>query len=43
MRISSLNRLPHSFHAAGTNGRLDLSAHPAAQPTVRAVHGRDHA
>ena len=25
MRMSSLDRLPHSFHAAGTNGRLDLS------------------
>ena len=25
MRTSSLDKLPNSFHAAGTNGRLDLS------------------
>ena len=43
--MSRSDKLSNGFHAAGTNGRLYLSlpgAHPAAQPTVRAVHGWDY-
>ena len=42
--MSSLDKLSNDFHAAGTNGRLDLSLpgeHPAARPTVHAVHDID--
>ena len=43
--MSSSDKLSNSFHAAGTNGRLDLvcpGVHPAAQPTVHAVRGRSY-
>ena len=39
------DKLSNSFHAADTNGRLDLSSpgvHPAAQRNVRAMHDRGH-